>query len=85
MEIDQEIYEKLKMACDKLVESLRKIAQVFMNAWKWIKEKVIELYQLEEERPASIRNYHKFIFTRQKVHHQVIERKPRHLIKKIIR
>ena len=53
--------------------------------YEWFKEKVIELYQFEEERPVPKRNLHKIDFTRRKMQHQVIECKPRHLIKKIIR
>ncbi|PZX07915.1 hypothetical protein C7437_1011037 [Psychrobacillus insolitus] len=84
MEINQELYEKAKVFFDKLVEGLRKIAQAIVKVLDWIKEKSIDLYQFEEEKPLSKRNHHKLDLTRQKMQHQVIECKPRNLIKKII-
>lgn len=85
MEGNQELSEKLKRALYNLSEALRPIVKALIKCWNQFKEFVIKHYQFEEETQTPIRNHHKFNFTRQKMHHQVIERKQKHLIKKIIR
>lgn len=89
MEISQETREKIQRAVKALVEASRKIREWFMNFfrdnWKRIKEAAIKWYQLEEEKEMIIRRRYKRDFNRQKISHQVINRKPQHMVRKIIR
>lgn len=84
MEINQE-------SLNKIVEVLhaiaKRIAKAVQNIWIWIKGNANRLYKLLEleHSPNKDTQKHKLNFTHHKVHHQVIERKPRHLVKKIIR
>jgi hypothetical protein len=85
MEVNQELIDKLKYVLGKLAEALRPMVKALVNYWNQFKEIIVEHHQFREDKQTSIRNHHKVNFTRQKMHHQVIECKPRHLIKKIIR
>jgi hypothetical protein len=84
----REVYEKLEAfligfarTCKTVLEGLMKF---FRENWKIIKDKAIELLISKEDMKIAKRNHHKFNFSQLKVRHQVIERKPRHLIRKVI-
>lgn len=89
MGISQETREQLKGFVKKLSELFarvaRRIREWFQENWKWLKEAAIKWYQLEEEKEVVIRLRYKRDFSRQKISHQVMDRKPQHLIRKIIR
>lgn len=77
----------------QLKESLKRIAEFFVNAFKAFKkiwDKLTdfveqidfdEIYSQQKEK----RELYKLNFKRPRIQHQVLDRKPRHLIKKIIR
>lgn len=80
----------------QVAESLKRIAEFFADAFKAYQkafglllelqdfvERIDfdEIYSLQKEK----RELHKLKFERPRIQHQVLERKPRHLIKKIIR
>jgi hypothetical protein len=83
-----DVYEKLKAFLDNFAETVKtaakRIVQFFRENWKMIEEKVIELLKSKKDVKIAIRNHHKFNFTRSRIHHQVIDRKPRQLIRKVI-
>jgi hypothetical protein len=67
--------------CNSVLERLIKF---FRENWKMIKEKAIELYGFKENMEIAKRNHQKLNFSRPRIRHQVIKRKPRHLIRKVI-
>ena len=92
MEINQESQDKLQAIAKslakvfgKIVDSLKKFVKWLQCNWKWLKEKWIELYQLEEKKQKSKKNQHQMNFSRRKITHQVIDRRPKQMIRKIIR
>ena len=89
MEIKQEALEKLKTFAQEFIKSFRvvmeQLIRFFRENWNWLKEKAIELYQLEESKQQHITRKHLMDFTRKKNFHQVIDRRPRQMIRKIIR
>ncbi|MEK4713455.1 hypothetical protein [Sporosarcina sp. FSL K6-5500] len=66
-------------------EILERAAKFFRNLWEKTKTVAIKWYQLEGEKQFVVRHHHKRDFSRKKISHQVINRKPQHLVRKIIR
>lgn len=91
MEINQETREKFQEMAKAIAKVFTKVrewfAKFFQKNWSWLKEAAIKWYQLEEEKEARpiTRQFHKRDFSRQKISHQVIDRKPRQMVRKIIR
>jgi hypothetical protein len=83
-----EAFEKIKDFLGVFAETVKTVAeeivQFFRENWKMIKEKAIELYGFKEDMKIAKRNHQKLNFSRPRICHQVIERKPRHLIRKVI-
>ncbi|MDP1395269.1 hypothetical protein Q8G28_17735 [Lysinibacillus capsici] len=82
------------MSVEQLKENLKAMARAFgvivdnaMKLWDGIKERVIDCYldlvRIEKESRKK-RQLYKLNFDRPKIKSQVIDRKPQHLIKKII-
>lgn len=88
MEINLKTIEALQEVMRIFVKS---IADAFKNFIKWaqehwtfIKENRSNFYQFEEEKPMQkITSYRKEMPV-QKMQHQVIDRKPRYMVRKII-
>jgi hypothetical protein len=84
----RDVYEQLKLFLSSFAEVVKTVAkrivQFFRENWKMIKEKAIELYGFKEDMEIAKRNHQKLNFSRPRIRHQVIERKPRHLIRKVI-
>jgi len=76
-----------QVAVEFVANSVRAIAEMFGE----IKPSIIELFENVKEfhKKEAERDYyrelHKLDFTRPSIKHQIICRKPRHLVKKIIR
>lgn len=89
MEIKQEALEKFKKYVQAFIKAFREVKEqlikFFREKWNWLKEKAIELYQLKESKQQHITRKHLMDFTRKKNFHQVIDRRPRQMIRKIIR
>jgi hypothetical protein len=83
-----EDFEKLKGFLGVFAETVKaaakEIAQFFRENWKMIKEKTIELLAAKEGMKIARRNHCKIDFRPFRIRNQVIERKPRHLIRKVI-
>ena len=83
---EQEI-EALRLAFSQLKEpleeALEKVLNFLLKFWKLAKKVAVKWYQLEEEKKIVVRQRHKRDFSRRKMEHQVIDRKP-HMIRKII-
>ncbi|WP_313891138.1 hypothetical protein [Psychrobacillus sp.] len=91
MEISQENLEKLQTiakefskAFNAMCEALVQFGRWLIDNWRLIKEKVIEFYQIEEKKQKQPKHKGRIDFTRHKIANQVIDRRPRHLIQKII-
>ncbi|KAA0944166.1 hypothetical protein FQ087_18755 [Sporosarcina sp. ANT_H38] len=89
MEINQETYDlliKIGEGFKRAFARLRRVIGEWVERnWKWLKKVVIKWYQLEEEKKVVTRQHHRRDFSRQKMSHQVINRKPHHMVRKIIR
>lgn len=89
MKISQENREKLQGLVKSITNAWSKICErlmeFFRNNWKLLKKAAIKWYQLEEEKEVVVRQRYKRDFTRQKISHQVVDRKPKYMIRKIIR
>ncbi|MEK5148784.1 hypothetical protein MKX53_17525 [Psychrobacillus sp. FSL K6-4615] len=91
MEINQETQDKLQAIAKSLAkvfneifEYVKQFAEWIKNNWSWLKEKCVELYQLEEKKQKATKNQHHLNFSRKKITHQVIDRRPKQMIRKII-
>ncbi|WP_419957232.1 hypothetical protein [Psychrobacillus psychrotolerans] len=91
MEINQETRDKLQAlakSCAKIFseifENMKQFAEWIKDNWNWLKEKCVELYQLEEKKQKTKKNQHHMNFSRKKITHQVIDRRPKQMIRKII-
>lgn len=89
MEIKQEALEKLKTFAQAFIKTFRVVVEQLIRFlrenWNWLREKAIKLYQLEESKQKHTTCKHRMDFTRKKNLNQVIDRRPRQTIKKIIR
>lgn len=91
MEINQEAQDKLKnlaRACTKMLNAIFECMKQFIKwveeNWNWLKTKWIELYQLHEKKQKNKKSQHHMNFSRKKITHQVIDRRPKQMIRKII-
>ncbi|MER2169017.1 MAG: hypothetical protein ABS938_00120 [Psychrobacillus psychrodurans] len=88
MEFNQNEIEKMKTIIRNLYEWFKKaveqITSAFRKYWKWIKEEVEKIHHIEEKRTVFKSYNHKLNSTKQRMEHQVIDRKPRVMIRKII-
>lgn len=91
MEMNQESSDKLQAIAKSLAkvfneifEYVKQFAEWIKNNWSWLKEKCVELYQLEEKKQKTKKNQHHLNFSRKKIMHQVIDRRPKQMIRKII-
>ncbi|MFJ8064887.1 hypothetical protein ACIQYS_09660 [Psychrobacillus sp. NPDC096426] len=82
MEVNQEIIENLKALVRSITKAIQKI---WGPIWKWIKENTDVLYRWEEQKKRPNRNRYKMDFSRKKVSHRVADRRPKQMIRKIIR
>lgn len=89
MEINQETRYSIRKMGEKIVkafvEIVNRIWEWVQENWQWLKEAAVKWYQLEEKKKVVVRQPYKRDFSRQKISHQVINRKPQHLVRKIIR
>ncbi|QNK87766.1 hypothetical protein H7992_21785 [Sporosarcina sp. resist] len=89
MEINQETRERIQAVAKALAEMWSRIrerlAKIVRNLWEKTKTVADKWYQLEEEKRVVVRQHHKRNFSRQKITHQVTNRKPQHMVRKIIR
>lgn len=91
MEINQETQDKLQAlakACTKMVNTIFECMNRFIKwaqeNWEWIKVKWVEYYQLVEKKEIAHKDKHCMNFYRKKITHQVIDRRPKQMIRKII-
>ncbi len=91
MEMNQESLDKLQAiakSCAKVFSEIyayvKQFAKWLRDNWNWLKEKYVELYQLEEKKQKTKKNQHHMNFSRKKITHQVIDHRPREMIRKII-
>ncbi len=78
----REAFEPFRQAFKVVLE---RIVIFIREKWEFLKEVTVKWYQLEEEKQIVVRQHHHRDFSRQKITHQVIDRKPRQFIRKIIR
>jgi len=64
---------------------LERAAKFFQRIYVKTRKIAIKWYQLEEEKKVVVRHHHKRDFGRKKISHQVIDRKPRQINRRIIR
>lgn len=91
VEMNQESLHKLQAiakSCAKvfseIFERVKQFTKWLKDNWNWLKGKWIELYQLEEEKQKTKKNQYRMNFSRKKITHQVIDRRPKQMIRKII-
>lgn len=89
MGINQETRERIQAMAKALAEMWsrirERISKIVRNIWEKTKTVAIKWYQLEEEKKVVVRHHHKRDFSRQKISHQVVDRKPRQINRRIIR
>ena len=92
MEMNQESLDKLQAIAKscakvfgKIFDYIKQFAEWIKDNWNWLKEKWVELYQLEEKKQKDKKNQHHMNFSWKKIKHQVIDRRPKQMIRKIIR
>lgn len=91
MSINQESKDKLQAlakTCTKILnaifERLNQFIKWIQENWKWLKTKWIEFYQLNEKKKKVCKHQHQMNFSRKKIMHQVIDRRPKQMIRKVI-
>ncbi|MCG3089150.1 hypothetical protein [Sporosarcina cyprini] len=88
MEFSHETRDAINAITRKVIrafrEAFRRFCKWIQENWQWLKANAVKWYQLEEEKKTNVRQRHKRDFTRRKLSHQVIDRRP-HLVRKIIR
>lgn len=89
MEINPKTIEALKEVVRSLVKSITDAFKNFIKwaqeHWTFIKENWSKFYQFEEERTMQRVVPYRKDFPVQKMHHQVIDRKPRCMVRKIMK
>ena len=86
MEINQEKFVAAIKAIAKWAEKvIANVRAFFLRNFEWLKKAAVKWYQLEEEKKVVVRQRHKRDFSRRKMSHQVIDRKPHRMVRKIIR
>ena len=92
MEINQETKEKLQALAkaytkiiNKIFECMNRFIKWAQENWEWIKVKWVKYYQLVEKKEKVYKDKHFMNFSREKIMHQVIDRRPKQMIRKIIR
>lgn len=81
----QAIGKAFVKAFNAIFKCLKKFIKWVKENWKWLKEKTIELYQFEEKKQKTKKHQYSMNFNRPKMNHQVIDRRPKQMIRKIIR
>lgn len=81
----QAIAKSLAKVFNEIFEYVKQFAEWIKENWNWLKEKCVELYQLEEKKDKLKSNQYPMNYSGKKMIHQVIDRKPRQVIRKIIR
>lgn len=81
----REIGKAFALAFNTIFECLKRCIKWIKENWKWLKEKIIELYQFEEKKQKDKKYQYHMNFHRKKINHQVIDRRPKQMIRKIIR
>lgn len=81
MEINQDALDKLQAigsafikAFSALREAVKQMVSWIQENWKWLKEKITEIYQLEEKKRKHPQHKERLDFTRRKFPHQVLDR-----------
>ena len=89
MEIDLNTIETLQQVMRNLVKSITDAYKNFIKwaqeHWTFIKENWSKYYQFEEEKPMRKIVSNRKELSVQKMQHQVIDRKPRCMVRKIIK
>ena len=90
-ELNRESTDKLQAlakACAKMFNAIFEWVNQFIKRvqenWKWLKTKWIEFYQLNEKKEKVCKRQYLLNFSRKKIMHQVIDRRPKQMIRKII-
>lgn len=81
----QAIAKSCAKVFSEIFEYVKQFAEWLKENWNWLKEKFVELYQLEEKKQSVKKNQYHMNFSRKKIMHQVIDRRPKQMIRKIIR
>ncbi|MEK4247118.1 hypothetical protein MKZ20_17615 [Psychrobacillus sp. FSL K6-2684] len=88
MEINQEAIDKLKETISRFVRSITEAFNNFIKwihkHWKLIKENWTEFYQYEKEKTIPKKVSYRKEVSVNKMQHQVIDRRPKQMIRKII-
>lgn len=86
MENNEKTLEEFIASIAKAIKEVwERIKNGLLKKWDILKKIAVKWYQLEEEKPVKIHNKHRKDFSRQKIIHQVTDRKPKHMVRKIIR
>lgn len=89
MEISQETRDAMVAVAQKIVkafsEAIKKFREWIQEDWQRLKGASIKLNQLNEEKKTVVRQRFKRDFKRRKFSHQVINRRPHCVVRKIIR
>ncbi len=79
-----EVISKIAAAFQVSVEFVLNNLSAFAERFEEMLPDIIKSFEIEEE-CEYYRKLHKLDFTRKKISHQVMCRKPKHLVKKVIR
>lgn len=80
---DQFTSEQARAWIHEVANAFIKIAKMITDTWNKIKKHVLEMYE-DYERSTFFKQHYKLDFSRKSYSHQVMNRKPRHINKKII-
>lgn len=91
MEFNREATDKLQALAKEFAKIFNAIFE-WMNQfikwvqenWKWLKTKWIKFYQLNEKKEKACNRQYHMNFSRKKIMHQLIDRRPIQMIRKII-
>lgn len=75
--------EQIREWVNAFVKTFMDLAKMIAEAWRKVKDYVLEMYE-DYERSRSFKQEYKLDFSRKSYSHQVMNRKPRHINKKII-
>lgn len=81
---EKTLEESIALFVKAFKDAWERIGNVLREKWGLFKEAAVKWYQLEEEKPVKIQSQYRRDFSRQKITHQVIDRKPKHTVRKII-
>ncbi|MEK3955325.1 hypothetical protein [Psychrobacillus sp. FSL K6-1464] len=88
MEIDlktiEALQETMRMIVKSITDAFKNFIKWAQEHWTFIKENWSKFYQFEEEKPMRKKTPYYKKLSVQKMQHQVIDRKPRSMVRKII-